>query len=188
MIGLIHDIQTALSVVFRQSRFVLYGLLSAFAAWILITVIMQFRFWGQILSIPELPLSTQLEIILTSFGIWGSGFTAKTFVAALSIILLTGVNSSLFIYFLQHRIQILRASSLGWWGMTLSLFGVGCASCGSALLTALIGFGAATTVVAALPFHGSEFLVFGILSILISIVLFARKIANPDVCRDASNS
>ncbi len=183
MLKILHDIKRAFVAVFQRPRFFVYAVIAAIAAWGLITVVMQFRFWAEIIGFDALTLAGRLRILVTSIGIWGSGLTASARVSAILIILLTGVNMAFFIYFLQHRIATLRASSLGWWGMAVSLFGVGCASCGSAILTTLLGFGTATAVVAALPFHGTEFTVLGIISIAASIVVLARKIANPGICQ-----
>jgi len=67
-------------------------------------------------------------------------------------------------------------------GVATSLLGVGCASCGSVVLTSLIGFGSATTVLGVLPFRGQEFGIVGIAILLITIGFTFKKINQPFVC------
>jgi len=67
-------------------------------------------------------------------------------------------------------------------GVATSLLGVGCASCGSVVLTSLVGFGSATTVLGILPFRGREFGFLGIIILLIAISFTLKKINQPYVC------
>jgi len=67
-------------------------------------------------------------------------------------------------------------------GVATSMLGVGCASCGSVVLTSFIGFGSATAVLGFLPFRGQEFGFLGIGILLFAISLTIRKINQPFVC------
>ncbi len=180
---LIHEFSLAFSAVFRRWRFVVVAIVAMVVAWLLITIVIQFSFWSDIWAFSEFSVPMRLHIILSSIGVWGVSFTTAMQTLTGIIIILTGINTALFVFYLQHRIQTASASSLGFWGMLVSLFGVGCASCGSAILTALIGFGAATTVVAALPLHGLEFTIVGLIAICVSIGVLTHRIARPGTCR-----
>ena len=95
---------------------------------------------------------------------------------------LTGIQSSLLIYYLRRSIKIQTEMGVSVAGITTSLFGVGCASCGSVLLTSLIGFGSATTLIGILPFRGQEFGFVGIGILLLAIAYTMKKINQPLVC------
>ena len=68
-------------------------------------------------------------------------------------------------------------------GIASSLLGVGCASCGSVVLTSFIGLSSATTVLGVLPFRGQEFGLLGIIILLIAIGFTLKKINQPFICK-----
>ena len=67
-------------------------------------------------------------------------------------------------------------------GIAFSLLGVGCASCGSVILTSLIGFASATVVLGLLPLRGIEFGIIGIIILVLAMRLTIKKINQPLVC------
>jgi hypothetical protein len=68
-------------------------------------------------------------------------------------------------------------------GVATSLLGVGCASCGSVVLTSLIGLSSASTVLGILPFRGQEFGFLGIAILLMAIIYTMKKINQPFLCK-----
>lgn len=95
---------------------------------------------------------------------------------------LTGVQSSLLVYYLRRSMQIQKEMGVSVAGVFASLLGVGCASCGSVVLTSLIGFASATTLLGILPFRGQEFGFIGLVILLTSIVFTFKKINQPYIC------
>jgi len=95
---------------------------------------------------------------------------------------LFGIQISLVIYQLRHRVDQLREAGLGWVGVLVGILGVGCLSCGSVILAAIFGVGASTAFLALLPFGGKEFALIGIISLFASIAFISRKIIQPVVC------
>ncbi|MEK7592097.1 MAG: hypothetical protein AAB508_01745 [Patescibacteria group bacterium] len=95
---------------------------------------------------------------------------------------LTGIQASLLIYYLRQSVKIQTEMGASLAGVSTSLLGVGCASCGSVLLTSLIGFGSATTVLGILPFRGQEFGFVGVGILLIAINYTIKKINQPFIC------
>jgi len=95
---------------------------------------------------------------------------------------LAGVQVSLLVYYLRQTARIQQPMGISALGITASMFGVGCASCGSVILTSLIGFGSATAVLGFLPFMGLEFSILGISILLLAIHLTIKKINDPLVC------
>lgn len=101
----------------------------------------------------------------------------------LIVALLGGINFSLLIFYLRRRIRLEKSVGTGLVGMIIGLLGIGCASCGSVILSSIFGFTLATAFLGSLPFRGKEIGIFGILLLLLSIYLIAQKIQNPASCK-----
>lgn len=96
---------------------------------------------------------------------------------------LTGIQTSLLIYYLRQTIMVQREMGVSLLGVATSLLGVGCASCGSVVLTSLIGLSSASTVLGILPFRGQEFGFLGIAILLMAIIYTMKKINQPFLCK-----
>ncbi len=117
-------------------------------------------------------------------------FAASSSMGVLSVILiflisiLFAVNISYLIYYLllqKSRVVKTEVGGSGL-GLVLGLIGVGCASCGSAILLSLLSIFGATGALAILPLHGMEFTILGVLLLMYSIHSLSRKITGPLVC------
>mgnify|MGYP000144328347 CR=1 FL=1 len=95
---------------------------------------------------------------------------------------LAGVQISLFVYYLKQTIRVQRSMGVSALGVFTSMLGVGCASCGSVVLTTLIGFSSAMAILGFLPFKGQEFGLIGIGILLFAINLTIKKINQPYRC------
>jgi hypothetical protein len=113
--------------------------------------------------------------IMTNFTLLSRTITIVTGV-------LIGVQTSLLVYFLRRSYKLQKTMSASFVGVLSSMLGVGCASCGSVVLTTLLGFGSTAAVISFLPFKGQEFGILGIGVLLLVIVLTSRKINSPVVC------
>lgn len=97
--------------------------------------------------------------------------------------ILSGINLAMLIFYLKRRIKLERSVGTGFVGMVVGLLGVGCASCGSVVLSSIFGYTAVTSFLGVLPFHGIEIGVMGLSLLLLSIYLITQKIQNPNSCR-----
>lgn len=95
---------------------------------------------------------------------------------------LVGVQISLLAYYLRQTTKLQQSMGMSAVGVVTSMLGVGCASCGSVVLTSLIGFGSTTALIGILPFRGQEFGIIGIGILLLAIHLTMKKINDPLVC------
>lgn len=87
----------------------------------------------------------------------------------------------LVIYYFKKRRTLTGIKSLSLSGL-LAVFGVGCAACGGILLTSILNIVGAASLLAFLPYGGSEFLVLAIALLVYSVVSISKKINAPLVC------
>jgi len=168
--------------IIRQPKYLLVTTLVAlsviaFAAWLpnlhLITKAM---------TSSTMTLWQKTNLVTSLLGSLQTNFTPLSRTLTITSATLTGIQASLLIYYLRQSMKIQQEMGVSLVGVATSLLGVGCASCGSVVLTSLIGFGSATTVLRVLPFRGQEFGFVGIAILLITIGFTFKKINQPFVC------
>lgn len=178
---------TTLVGIFRQPKYLVFTLLIAliliaFAAWLpnihLITKAM---------TSSTMTLWQKTNLITSLLGSLQTNFTTLSRNLTILSATLTGVQASLLIYYVRRSILIQREVGASVAGMASSLLGVGCASCGSVVLTSIIGFSSATTLLGILPFRGQEFGFVGIAILLGAISFTLRKINQPLDCEIHKN-
>jgi hypothetical protein len=98
---------------------------------------------------------------------------------------LFGLDVAMILYFLNRRIVDVKEAGIGtgFLGITSGVLGMGCAACGSFLLTSVLSLFGVSWLLSYLPLAGEEFGIVGVLLIAISIYLTAKKIQNPAVCK-----
>jgi len=128
-------------------------------------------------------LGAKLNIFWSYFGFLGTNFTPLTRILTIVVATLSGVNIAMLVFYLKNRIQLERSAGVGLMGTLAALLGVGCASCGSVLISSFIGLSATAAFTGALPLRGAELGLIGALVLLVSIYLIAKKIQNPLVCK-----
>ena len=168
--------------IIRQPKYLLVTILVAltlvtFAAWLpnlhLITKTM---------TSARMTLWQKTNLVMSLLGSLQTNFTPLSRNLTILSAALTGIQTSLLIYYVRRSMLIQREVGASVAGIATSLLGVGCVSCGSVVLTSLIGFGSATVVLDILPFRGQEFAFVGI-AILLSVISFTlKKINQPYIC------
>ena len=152
-------------------------ILVAFAAWLpnlhLITKTM---------SSATMTLWQKTNLIISLLASLQTNFTTVSRFMTFITAGLAGIQISLLAYYLRQTARLQKSMSLSALGVATSMLGVGCASCGSVVLTTLIGFGLTTAVIGVLPFRGQEFGVVGIGTLLLAIYFIMKKINDPLVC------
>lgn len=175
---------TTLARILRQPKYIVVTILVAlmlvaFAAWLpnlhLITKAM---------TSSTMTLWQKTNLVTSLLGSLQTNFTPLSRNLTIVSATLTGIQLSLLIYYLRRSIKIQQEMGISLAGVAANLLGVGCASCGSVVLTSLIGIGSATTILGILPFRGQEFGFVGIVILLIAISITLHKINQPFVCDD----
>ncbi len=75
------------------------------------------------------------------------------------------------------------STATGSLGIIAGTVGIGCAACGSILLTTIFGTSAVAGVLATLPLHGGEFAIIGVLLLIVTMYILAKQISKPLICK-----
>ena len=150
----------------------------AFAVWL-----PNMRLLFSLAADPEIPVAVKLKFpfillegIATNFTVLSASYTIIT-------ALLTGINVSLIIYEIQRHRLSQSGATMGILGIISGFLGMGCAMCGSLILTSILGTLGAAGIITALPLRGAEFGIMGVILSAISTYLLLKKINKPVVCR-----
>lgn len=133
------------------------------------------------------PLFNTTDSLALMLGLLGGITTDATILSAMLIIatsILFGINTGLFAFYIQRKRSLPHmaegTSTLG--GLIAAIFGVGCASCGTFVLGAVLSSVGAGGVLALLPLGGHEFLIVGVGLLAFSIYALTRSIETNNVC------
>lgn len=139
-------------------------------------------FVAGIITSSSLALGQKISILASSLGAIQTNFTFLSGVLTVVVALLFAVQVSLIVFYLKWRIRLQKAVGVSGIGMVSGLLGVGCAACGSVILSALFGVGATASFIGVLPLKGQEFALLSIGILSLSIFLTTRKIQDPLTC------
>ena len=128
-------------------------------------------------------VSSKLQFLFSLYGSIATNFTVASATYTILIAVLFGINVALIMYYIKEKRILGRSStalSLG--GVVSGVFGIGCAACGTFLLTSFLALFGATSVLAFLPFGGEEFGFIGVGLLAYSVYVITKKIPEPVVC------
>jgi len=150
-----------------------------FAVWL-----PNWRLVFQIASSSSVAFSDKLSLLWSLYGSIGTNFTAISASYTIIIAILFGINVALLTYYIKlHRGRILGAgTTAGAGGLISGMFGVGCAACGTFILSSILGLVGAAGIVTFLPLGGEEFGIIGVLLLVYATIALLRKIENPLAC------
>jgi hypothetical protein len=131
----------------------------------------------------NISFSQKANLLISLIGSLKTNFTTLSLVLTTIGAILTGVQTSLLIYYLKQSFRLKRLAGTSVAGTLLSLIGVGCASCGSVILSSVLGLGFTTRFLGFFPFKGQEIGFLGIVVLVYVIRLTLKKIKNPLVCK-----
>lgn len=120
-------------------------------------------------------LRTRLSVIYNILPLTGgTTYTVFTDVMMYMVSLLVSMNITLLLYHLKEHGLEFQNTAGGTLSSLLGVFGAGCASCGSALLTAVFSVFGISGALTILPLHGGEFLIIAIAVSLLSIIWMSK--------------
>jgi hypothetical protein len=137
----------------------------------------------QMLSLDTLSLYKRVSLALSVFFDITSTFTAGTLILATLGSLLGGINLSLAYTYIKIRGDVILKSGLySGMGLLLAFLGIGCAACGTAFLSVLLGFFGFSAMLNLLPYQGQEIGYVGLIILCIATYTLAKKVTAPNVC------
>lgn len=174
----------ALQKVFRKPAYVIFALVVSALVFVLAVWLPNIRLVAGIVSSPDVPFVSKIQLPLSLLGSIGTNFTPLSATYTIVIAFLFGMYIAMITYFLKRRIKEVGQGGVatGFLGITSGVLGVGCAACGSFLLTSLSLVGA-SSVLTFLPLGGNEFGIIGAVLLALAIYMTAKKIIDPLVCK-----
>ena len=174
----------ALQKVFQKPKYLLLAfgtslVMFAFAVWLLnIPLIIK------VMGHSEISFRDKFDLPVSLLGGIVTNFTLLSASSTILIAVLFGVNVAMIVFFLKRKIIEVKQGGIitGFFGITSGIIGMGCAACGSFLLTSILSLVGASSVLLFLPLGGGEFGILGVVLLTISIHLIAKQIQNPAVC------
>ncbi len=135
------------------------------------------------------PPLLKTKVLVSLLGGIKTNFTPVNQIFAFAISILFGIYVSFFLFFLEKRREIVAGSGAksGIVGFISGIFGVGCASCGSFILSSLFSTAGAVSIIAFLPLKGLEFSLLSTFFLLFSIYIMAKNIVKSGICSVAKN-
>lgn len=175
----------ALQKIFRKPMYILLALITS-------SVVFAFAVWlpnipliVKVMGHPGIPLTQKLDLPISLLGSIATNFTPLSASYTIAIAVLLGMNVSMIVYFLRRRVDEVKRAGVatGLFGITSGVVGMGCAACGSFLLTSILSLVGASWILSFLPLGGGEFGILGVILLSVSIYLTAKQIQNPAVCK-----
>lgn len=173
---------TTLLKIIKQPKYLLIAILVTLTVIALAAWLPNIHLITKTVASETLTVWQKTNVVTSLLGSLQTNFSPLSRTITIISATLTGIQSSLLVYYLRQSVRVQREMGVSIVGVATSLLGVGCASCGSVVLTSLIGFTSASTVLGILPFRGQEFGFLGISILLMAIAFTLKKINQPFIC------
>lgn len=174
---------TSLSLIVRRKDSRLVIIISTFAFFFLLLLAQNGKASYELLSFDSLPIMKRINLsFLTLFDIKDT-FSGGALILAILGSFLGGINISLAYTYMRVRGEVIVKSGLySGVGLLLAFFGIGCAACGTALLSVLLGFFGFSAMLQLLPYQGQEIGYIGLIFLCMATYTLAQKVSMPNVC------
>jgi len=177
-------ITKALRLVFRNKRYVFLGVFFALLVYMLAVLTHKADFIGFTIKSDLFNIVTKFKLILGTFLSIETNFTSLfSFWSVIVLAIVAGINMGMLVYLLRRDATIRKEAGASFFGIIAGMFGIGCAACGSVLLTAIFGLGFTASLISFLPLDGVEFTVIALVVMVVSVYYISKKIINPMVCK-----
>ena len=153
------------------------GLILLISIWLSNSALLSYIFSSELFS-----WGAKLKILWTSLGTLNTNFNTANRILIIGLALLGGINVALLVFYIKNRAKVLKTAGMSGLGLGVGLLGIGCGACGSVILSSIFGLTIAVGFIGGLPLKGLEFGLVGIILILISIYVVAKRISQPEVC------
>lgn len=175
--------------VFRNKRYLLAVLFSALFIYLLAILTNKIEFVSYVVKSDIFDFMTRLQLILGSLLSIQTNFTSiYSFILLIVLAVIAGINIAMLVYLLRRQAKATKEAGASFFGIIAGMFGIGCAACGSVVLTSIFGLAFTGSIISFLPLGGLEFMIIAIIIMVISIYYISKKIINPMVCKSKRQS
>ncbi len=141
---------------------------------------------GTVLASDTATTIEKVQLLVSLYGSIATNFAIVSALYTVLIAVLFGVYSALIVYYIRTMRttsnDAVSVSALGIGGVISGFFGIGCAACGTFILTSLFAFGGASTFLALLPLGGQEFGFLGVGLLAYALYSLLKKLNQSPVC------
>ncbi len=173
--------------VFTWSYLLLAAVISA-VAFLSVVWLPNIGLLANVITSSDVTIALKWQLATGLLGSILTNFTLTTAIATMASVVLFGMNTAMISYFLRRQRRLVSQGTLltGISGLVAGALGIGCAACGSFLLTSLfVSFGASGLILW-LPLRGAELGVIGFILLFLTLVLVSRAITQATACRITS--
>ena len=184
MINYLKNLRVAFEEVFANSSYITLASVLVAIAFLFAVWLPNIGLLAEVFGVASTPLETKLKLawsllggIRTNFSLLSAGYT-------IAIAALFGINIAMVVYFLKRTKNNLARQDIAaeFGGIASGALGIGCAACGSFLLSTLLSSFGAASALAILPLRGGEFGILSVILLIFSLALISKKIAAPLIC------
>ena len=175
----------ALQKVFRRPQYSLLAFVTSVTVFVFAVWFPNLPLIVRIMGHPDILFSQKFDLPISLLGSIVTNFTLLSASYTIAIAILFGINLSMLVYFLRRRVAEVKQGGIatGIFGITSGVVGIGCAACGSFLLTSILSLVGASWILSFLPLRGAEFGILGVILLSTSLYTTAKKIQNPVICK-----
>ena len=181
------NLQAAFGEVFANTSYIALASTFAIAVFLFAVLLPNFGLIGEVFSASSAPLAAKLKVTISLLGGIGTNFSFLSAGYTIAIAVLFGVNIAMVVYFLKRtRARLARQDlAAGFCGVASGALGIGCAACGSFILSTILSSLGAAGALTILPFRGGEFGILSVVFFVPSLILISKKIAAPLICKSS---
>lgn len=174
----------AVGKVFRNPSYAALSVAISFAVFIAAAWFPNFRLLRAIWSDASIALGDKIILPVRLLESITTNFTTLSATYTVAIAVLSGINIAFVVYILRHQKQQLSAAGVttGTFGILSGATGLGCAACGSLVISSLLATAGGASVLTLLPLRGGEFGILGVVLLGVSTYFLAKHITKPPVC------
>ncbi len=183
-------ITRAIKEVFQSFRYILIASIGALTAFTLAVWFPNLSLIASTASKSNVPLGIKAQLLWGLFGSITTNFSTFSAIYTIAIAILFGINLAMAIHLLMMgKLAGLGSEGLaaGFGGVASGVFGMGCAACGSFVLSSILSLVGASGAITLLPLKGGEFGILSVVLFTVSIYFVARKITTPFACSPKIN-
>ncbi|MCR4323216.1 MAG: hypothetical protein NUV61_03980 [Candidatus Azambacteria bacterium] len=176
---------TAMKEVFHHNAHILLAAGASSAILLLVLWLPHSTLIAQIARDTHIPTITKVKIPLLLLGGIRTNFSYFSASYTIAISILFGMNLAMITYLFRKRKPVIQQGGIavGFGGMVSGVLGVGCAACGSLVLTSILSVAGASSVLVFLPLQGSELGIISIVLLIVSLFFVSREIITPLQCK-----